>query len=82
MSVFLFLRLYCQVCVIWGPDESPHLFIIFLFIYLFFFYVLAYSAGRLSSKAWWSALARRGAGNFVYSGTSYVWLMLPPETRS
>ncbi len=52
-----------------------------LFIY-YFFYILACSACRLSSRPWWSALACHGAGNFVYSGSSYAWLMLPPGTHS
>ncbi len=54
-----------------------------IFIYLFiYFYVLACSAGRLSSWAWWSAQTRHGAGSFVYSDASYTWLMLPPGTPS
>ncbi len=63
-------------------DTGDVIFFIF-FIYFFFFYILALSAGRLSSsRAWWSALARLGAGSLVYSGASYDWLMLPPGTHS
>lgn len=49
-------------------------------IFLSFFYILACSAGRLSSMALWSAC--HGAANFIYSGLSYVWLVLTPGTHS
>ncbi len=62
--------------------SAKHKVRFFIYLLYFFFYVLAGSSGRLSSRAWWSALARHGAGSFVYSGTSYAWLMLAPGTHS
>lgn len=44
-----------------------------LFMYYFIFYVMVCGTGRLLSWAWWSAQIHHGAGNFIYSGASYIF---------